>query len=260
MINPVTPWTATVQDDIANSTSIYEMSLQAYLLKIFNAGDSIWLVITWPQGGSIAFRLAFGMNSKFDDATVTGTTDEVLITAITRLGAYRIVLQLPNRAAAIVHYTTTFRAKFPLLIPFWPSDIVPLTKVGSTENTTGEVHVKQVGSRSGQLFFSMTKPVVGSVFYFQNLTAMTAYCEATEVSLRETVGGNWPEIGFQFPVNREKPLPADVEFIISDAFVQLTDAIPERDGDVIRQFLDALATVYLLLPKPEPREHDCRAG
>ena len=256
MINPVTPWTATVQDDIANSTPIYEMSLQGYTLKIFNTGDSIWLVVSWPRGGSIAFRLAFGMNSTFDNPKIIVVDDEILITATTRLGAYRIVLFLPNSSASIFRYTTTFRAKFPLLIPFWPRDIVPLTKDGHTENTAGEVHVKQVGSRSGQLFFSMTKPQVGSVFYFQNLTAMTAYCEATEVSLRETVGGKWPEIGFQFPVNREKPLPANIEFIISDAFVQLNEAIPDHDSAMIKLFLDALATLYLLLPKPEPSQHD----
>jgi len=256
MINPVTPWTATVQADISESAAIFEIDLKAYKLKIYDTGDSIWLVANWPSGGSIAFRLAFGMNSRFEKVTISEAPDEILITASTRLAYYRIILFFPESPLAIFRYTTTLQAKLPLLIPFWPRDIVPLTKDGSTENTAGKIHAKQVGSRSGQLYFSMTKPKVGSVFYFQNLTAMSPYCQKTEVSLRETVGGEWPELGFQFPVNAEKPLPANEEYIISDAFVQLDENICENDCDIVESYLDSLASIYLLLPKPEASQHD----
>jgi hypothetical protein len=102
----------------------------------------------------------------------------------------------------------------------------------------------------------MTKPMTGSVFYFQNLTAMSEYCDATETSLSETVGGQWPEIGFEFPINSEKPLPVDKEFIISDAFVTLDENIPETDYEITSQFLDYLAAMYMLIPKPEPIYQD----
>ena len=256
MINAVTPWSATVQADIADSEPIYELAIQAYLLRFYNTGDSIWLVVSWREGGSIAFRLAFGMNSQFDKTSITEATDEILVTASTRLAYYRIILFIPQSPATIFRYTVTLQVKFPLLIPFWPRDIVPLTKEGRIENTNGLIHAKQVGARSGQLFFSMTKPQVGSVFYFQNLSAMSPYCQATEVSLRDTVGGEWPEIGFQFPVNTEKPLPADSEFIISDAFVLLREGIPDGDLAITTQFLEHLANIYLLLPKPAPAKHD----
>lgn len=256
MINAVTPWSATVQADIADSEPMYELALAVYILRFYNTGDSIWLVVSWPEGGSIAFRLAFGMNSQFDKASITEAADEILITASTRLAYYRIILFIPQSPATIFRYTVTLQVKFPLLIPFWPRDIVPLTKEGRIENTNGLIHAKQVGARSGQLFFSMTKPQVGSVFYFQNLSAMSPYCQATEVSLRETVGGEWPEIGFQFPVNAEKPLPADREFIISDAFVLLREDIPAGDLAITTQFLEHLANIYLLLPKPVPAKHD----
>lgn len=256
MINAVTPWSATVQADIADSEPIYELALAVYILRFYNTGDSIWLVVSWREGGSIAFRLAFGMNSQFDKTSITEATDEILVTASTRLAYYRIILFIPQSPATIFRYTVTLQVKFPLLIPFWPRDIVPLTKEGRIENTNGLIHAKQVGARSGQLFFSMTKPQVGSVFYFQNLSAMSPYCQATEVSLRDTVGGEWPEIGFQFPVNTEKPLPADREFIISDAFVLLREDIPDGDLAITTQFLEHLANIYLLLPKPAPAKHD----
>src|SRR5690606_7478915 len=94
---------------------------------------------------------------------------------------------------------------------------------------------------------------------FQNLTAMSAYCDATETSLGESVGGRWPEIGFQFPVNVEKPIPANIEYTISDAYVILDENVPERDCDIAIQFLKNLAEIYMLIPKPEPVYHDWHA-
>lgn len=256
MNKPVTPWTATAQEEIAGSEPLYHLSLQRYKLQLYCTADSLWMVARWPASASIAFRLAFGMNSPFENISVSEARGDVLVTASTRLGFYRIIVSIPESASPVFRYTTTFRARFPILIPFWPRDIVPLTKDGRVENTSGIIHAHQVGTRSGQIFFSMTKPAGGSVLYFQNLTAMSPYCDATEVSLGETVGGSWPEIGFQFPVNAEKPLPADIEFIISDAFVLLGENIPARDCDIASQFLEYLAAIYLLLPKPETFSHD----
>lgn len=256
MINPVTPWTSTAHADIASSKHIFEILLPDYNFRLYNTGDSLWLVARWKRGGSIAFRIAFGINSDFYEVSISKADSETLIIASTRLGYYRIILSLPRSSETVFRYTTSFRAKFPMLIPFWPRDIVPLMQRGKTENTEGIVHSHQVGSRSGQIYFSMTKPKTGSVFYFQNLTAISPYCHATEVSLRETVGGSWPELGFQFPVNAEKALPAHSEYIVSDAFVLLTPHIPKKDNEVATQFLHYLSTIYTLLPKPEPSRHD----
>lgn len=256
MINPVSPWTATVQADIVNSSLLFETTMSKYKLQVHNAGDSIWLTADWPETGSIAFRLAFGMNSNFERTSVSKTRDRIILFASTRLGDYTISLSFPESEPMVFRYTTTFTASFPLLIPFWPRDIVPLTIDGKVENTSGVIHAKQVGARSGQLFFSMTKPKNGSVFYFQNLSAMSAYCDVTETSLSESVGGEWPEIGFQFPVNRNKPVPAGIEYTISDAFVILDETIYEKDYTLTTQFLNNLAAIYTLLPKPEPNYQD----
>lgn len=153
MITAVTPWTTTVQEDIASSEPFFMIRLNAYVLKLYNTGDSLWLVAEWPDGGQIAFRLAFGMNSQFGKVSVTEAGRETLLTVSTRLGAYRVVLFLPESTETVFRYTTSFRAKFPMLIPFWPRDIVPLTKGGRVENTSGTIYAKQIGSRSGQLYY-----------------------------------------------------------------------------------------------------------
>ncbi len=256
MINPVTPWSATVQSDIENSLPLAGFDWAGYRYRFYNAGDSIWLVSQWPEIGQMAFRLAFGMNSEFDKVTVNEIDGGFLITATTRLGNYRITVTFYKNQPAFFRYTTTFRAAFSMLIPFWPRDIVPLTSDGRIENTAGKIHAHQEGGRSGLLYFSYTRPKTGSVFYFQNLTAMSEYCQASETILTNRVGGQWPEIGFEFPVNKDKPLPAGIEYVISDAFVQLTDEVPEKDFDITRMFLDYLTSVYLLLPRPETEYHN----
>jgi hypothetical protein len=256
MLHPVSPWAATAQSDIENSEALYELKLSGYRLGLFNTGDSIWLTSQWPNAGSIAFRIAFGMNSAFENITVNRIGEGILLTATTRLGNYRINISLPESGETIFRYTTTFRGAFPLLIPYWPRDIVPLTNEGRIENTSGKIYANQVGGRSGQLFFGMTKPGNGSVFYFQNLTATSAYCQDSETSVLDSVGGEWPEIGFQFPVNSKKPLPPDIEYVISDAFVILSEDIPEKDIEIAEQYLRYLAAIYLLLPKPAIACHD----
>src|SRR5215217_3966461 len=151
MQNPVTPWTATVQADIVNGILIHETILLKFKLQIYNAGDSIWLTAMWPDGAKIAFRLAFGMNSDFEKTTVTKVNDSILIITSTRLGKYTITLSFPDADSVLFRYTTTFKADFPMLIPFWPRDIVPLTSNGNVENTSGIIHTHQVGTRSGHL-------------------------------------------------------------------------------------------------------------
>lgn len=255
MINPVTPWTATAQSDIQSGILLHETAVSDYNIQLYNTGDSIWLTAGRPDAGRIAYRLAFAMNSNFDQVFLDKDNGNIILTALTRLGNYKINISFPESEASIFRYTTTFTASFPMLIPFWPRDIVPLTHDGKVENTAGIIHAHQVGTRSGLLYFSMTKPKNGSVFYFQNLSAMSDYCQASETSVADTVGGSWPEIGFEFPVNREKPIPADIEFTISDAFVILEEDVVKRDIEVTTQFLNNLAAVYTLLPKPAEPEY-----
>lgn len=256
MMNTVTPWTATVQADIEASRPLFERKVASYLFTFHNTGDSLWIKVQWPEGGSIAFRTAFGMNSVFEKVEIDEVANGLLIGAETRLGGYEIRVSFPDRKQPVFRYTTNFKAYFPMLIPFWPRDIVPLTKEGRVENTAGSIHSHQVGGRSGQVFFSMTKPRNGSVFYFQNLTAMSEYCDVSETTVVESVGGKWPEMGFQFPVNKEKPIPSGKGYTISDAFVVLSENIPLTAEDVTRDYLDYLAKVYLLIPKPGTVLHD----
>jgi len=255
-MNKISPWTATVPDDLNKSKPLLEKKLLGYTFQTYNTGDSIWIVANWPDGGSIAFRAAFGLNSDFEIQNLQDDNGIIVLELHTRLGNFEIRIIFPNSPLPMLHYTTTYTPKFTLHIPYWPRDIVPLVKEGQVVNTAGKIHTSQVGARSGQLFFSMTKPKNGSVFYMQNLSALSAYCDAIEVSAGNTTGGSWPEIGYQLPVSKEKPLPEGMTYVISDAFIVLSDTIPEKEFDIAEQFLESLGTVYMQLPKPETKYYN----
>ena len=112
--------------------------------------------------------------------------------------------------------------------------------------------VSQVGTRSGQLYFKLTQPKAGSVLYLQNLTALADYNQQTETSAGDTVGGEWPEIGFALPPTlKNKPLEAGKSYVLSDAYIAFSEEVPADEAAMVRQYLDLLAAVYLALPKPE---------
>jgi hypothetical protein len=128
---------------------------------------------------------------------------------------------------------------------------VPLGAPANDELAEGKIMVSQVGTRSGQLYFSLARPEAGLVFYLQNLTALADYNQDTETSAGETVGGKWPEIGFALPPTaKQKPLEAGKAYILSDALVAFSEEVPADEPAMIRQYLDMLAAIYQALPKP----------
>ena len=254
MLHSVSPWSATVQLDIDSSPEIYTTEFPGFTITIHNTEDSLWIVTRQPNRGRIAFRAAYGMGKSLSNVSLQENQSGIILSANTVLGSYSI--ELTFERAGLFRYVTKFTANEPLLIPFWPRDIVPLTDSGKTENTTGTVHVQQVGSRSGQLFFTQTRPANGSVLYFQNLSALADYCEDTQTTAAETVGGSWPEIGFKLPYGSESPIQGKKEYTISDAFVLLSPEMPQHAFEVAEFFLNGLAQIYIKIPKPETLPQD----
>jgi hypothetical protein len=252
-MNTVTPWSATAQEDIENSELLLERKILDYTYQFYNTGDSLWIVVLMPENGKIAFRAAFAMNSCFEVANLFDDEDTIVFILDSRLGSYEVRINFP---ASILHYTTTFTAKTSLMIPFSPRDILPLTQSGSVENTAGKIHMEQFGSRSGLLFASITKPQTGSFFYFQNLTSLSEYCEVTKTESKNTVGGKWPEIGFQLPSTDELPLPSDKAFTISDAYVVFDAEIFKETSTICEHFLNNLVKIYKVLQQPRIEYHD----
>jgi len=249
MMNPLSPWlwNTNIALNQPNQPAVWEKRTDSYNFKIVNLEDALWLIISWPGGSRIAFRLAYSPNDQLNVTKLTETDTGIMIDIHAVMGRQQVALQLQP----VLHWSTTLTPVAPLLFPYWPRDIVPLGAESSDRLADGKVLASQVGTRSGQLYFQLTRPKAGSVFYFQDLTSLADYNQDTETSAGNTVGGEWPEIGFALPPTvKQKPLQAGQKYIISDAYLALSEEVPADEPAMIKQYIDLLATIYLALPKP----------
>ena len=245
-MNGITPWAVSASTQLANDdlNVVYCNEAGGLTFKVLCTDDSLWIVVYWPKGGRTSFRAAFSPGSALEIKKV----NENSFLLKSDLGTYHVKMSLNNDP--ILRYTTSFKPKKDLSIPFWPRDILVPGNNNNAENTAGRIHVSQEGARSGIIYSSMHKPKSGSFLYLQNLTALAEYCEQTETSCANVVGGHWPEMGFALPPSKDKFLKAGKELIISDAFVAFDEEVPSDEASTIRQYLNLLAAVYLHLPLP----------
>lgn len=258
-MKPISAWTLSSQENLEKGNLILKKEFGGFLLNIIFDGFSIWFVAYWPNGGKIAFRAGSILNNvpqkiAIAEENSNGANFVVIGTA----GTTKITLTIPDLNKPIFRYTVIYTPSIDILLLNSQRDILPLFKGnGKTQNTSGTIHASQIGLRSGQLFFSMDYPETGSVFYFQNLTALNKFCETTETSAGDIVGGTWPEIGMKLPTSSpEKPLKKDEEYTLSDAFIVLSNEIPKDNYQISVDFLNHLAAIYRLLPIPETMYRD----
>lgn len=253
-MNATSPWLLNVNAAFnkPHLKPIYQKEMFGFLYELHNLEDSCWVVVSWPKGSRIAFRLAYSPNDHLEVRKINEMEDGLSLNLGSLMGDYEIIIELPNENRKTLRYKSTITPAAPLLFPFWPRDIIPLGAKGSDILAEGEVKVKQVGTRSGQLYFNLTRPKAGAGFYFQNLTSLAEYNQQTETSAGETVGGNWPEIGFALPPTpKDKPLEAGISYVISDAFIILSEEVAQDEPAMVRQYLDMLSEIYLQIPKPD---------
>jgi hypothetical protein len=238
-------WFLNIKSKLKSSelTAVFEQQAAGHAFKVHIIEDSCWLVVSWSKASRTAFRLVYSPNDPINVKEVFEKNGHVTFRVSSLMGEYESILQLPAEDNPVLRLTTTLKTAAPVLFPYWPRDIVPLDE-------DGEIYVKQVGTRSGQLFFRQGKG--GSIFYLQNLTALADYNQQTETSAAETVGGEWPEIGFALPPTvKNKPLETGKSYILNDAFIAFAKEVPKDEPAIVRQFLDHLAAIYLVMPKPD---------
>ncbi|MCO6149438.1 hypothetical protein [Flavobacterium sp. NRK1] len=256
-MKPVSAWTAAAQLKLESGTLIIEKEFNGYIIKVIFDDYDLWFVVQWKNKGRVAFRAAQAAGSELKLKSLKENPDTIKFLLESFTMRLEVVLSFHDQAKQIFRYTTTIIPLLDVVLPYWPRDIMPLFSTkGKTQNTEGTIHASQVGNRSGLLFFSLEKPQTGSVLYFQNLTALNKFFEATGTSGSDLVGGIWPDIGLKLPVSEDRPLKKGEEYIVSDAFVALSDSIIKDNYQMAKSFLNQLADIYLLLPKPETIYHD----
>lgn len=251
-MNGLSPWAVSAASELAEGGhSLFECSSGGFHFKMYNTTDSIWVVAEMPGGGRMAFRAAFSPGASVEISRYKTHDSGLDLWLSTDSGTLETRIWIEDGGIPVLRYITALKPSTDLFVPFWPRDILALAKNGKAENTAGKIHASQWGTRSGFLYMSMSRPKSASVLYLQNLTSLGDYCEQTQTSAGDSVGGNWPELGFSLPATSEKPLQAGKTVVLCDAMVAFDKQFPEDEPAMINQYLDMLARLYLLLPRPE---------
>lgn len=249
----VSPWILSMLDELGSQRKAphWTYSFEDFSFEIIEGTQSLWIVTRFPAGGEIALRAAHCPDGKLeiDEIQQIGAGVEVQISST--VGSFRAQVQFPSADRPLLHCKTSLNPVAPLIIPFWPRDVIPLGKEEDLTNSEGVIYASQVGPRSGLVYFSLTRPRGGAALYFQNLTSLNDYAKQTETSLADVVGGNWPELGLALPTSSGKALEADKEIVISDAYLIFSARVPKDDLEMAPQFLDMLTQVFLALPRNE---------
>jgi len=252
-MNALSPWAISSNAELAEADEIiFEQSSNSFHFKAIATSDSIWIKVDLPNGGCVAFRAAFSPGNRLEIQTIhPDKHGGIVLNLISPIGFQRVAIAIDHQAEnPVLHYTTRLKPAKDLSIPAWPKDILFTGQKDNAENTAGQIYASQFGTRTGFLYMSQTVPASATVLYHQNLTALSDYCEQTETSAGDTVGGEWPEMGFSLPASK-KPLSGGKEIVISDVFVMFSDLIPDGELTMARLYLDMLAKLYLHLPRPE---------
>lgn len=251
-MNALSPWAVTAGTELADKlTPVFEYTSGSFHFKVIPTSDSVWIQTDLPAGGRAAFRAAYSPGNDLQITKTTKKQDKIELHTNSELGKQKISITIDQtEPLPVLRYTSSLTPLKDLLIPYWPKDILFNGRKDNPEQTAGKIHVSQFGTRTGLLYLSQTRPKSATLLYLQNLTALSDYCEQTQTSLSDTVGGGWPELGFSLPPSI-KPLKAGREVILSDAFITFSDQVPEKEPELIRLYLDMLARLYLLLPRPQ---------
>lgn len=252
-MNALSPWAAAVKNLFHGQDlpTLFQQDISGYTVRVHSVANSLWISVTCIKGTQVVLRTAYAPNDQLQLGKVIKNSDGITIHLSATIGHYRVKLEFPDAEKPIIRYTTTLTANSPLLVPFWPRDMVITGPDDSGRMTKGRILVSQVGTRSGLQYLSFDQPADGALLYFQNLTALNEYAQATETSLGNVVGGSWPELGLALPpTKKEKPIPAHKEIILSDAYLAFSPENPEDEMVQAKQFLNLLADIYLQLPRP----------
>ena len=172
------------------------------------------------------------------------------------MGIFDVALKTFDLGIPMIRVTVTLTPGELLLVPPQPWNVYPLDADDNPLKTKGAVLAAQRGSAAGVLYFTVTKPRVGSFLYFQNLTALNDYCERTHTTPNTVVGKSWPGLGFTIPPTDKIPLLKGTPYGVCDAFLCYSPQIPPNPQKAAQLFLEMLAGVYTELPRPQTRAHD----
>ena len=255
----VSPLTLALRAELAGKTLIPHASFAFGDLtgEVCEGRDSLWAILRRPRKGGLALRLAFapgGINKVTIRRPKAGET--LRLSVVSAIGEHVVMIRTDGLDLQRLRTTVELIPAAPLLVPYLPRDLYPLDAEDDPTGAVGVVEAGQRGVNSGLLYFHIDEPGLGSVLYFQNLTAMNDYYRATRTKPDGAVGGEWPELGYLPPTPPQSgtppvdPLPAGEPVTISDAILIFRDSAANEECDSARRFVQMLGAVYTTLELP----------
>jgi hypothetical protein len=241
--------------------TLHRLQIADLEIEIAQGLDSVWAILRRGAHGGLALRTAHasgGLAARVKSSTKTGC----VITADSAPGAFTVTFDLPTSDTPMLRAITSLKPAADLLIPFLPRDLYPLDNNDDPSGAAGRVEAAQRGVNGGMLYFQMSRPAFGNVFYFQNLTALNPYFEATDTKPDGVVGGEWPELGYQPPTAPlgnsppKNPLPRGKSVTISDVLLQVAPSVECDEQACALEFIDMLAAAYRQVERPSSDFHD----
>ena len=261
---PVTPYLLTLSDELTamRGKALAVVGTGDLAAEVRQLGDALWLIVRRPGQGGVALRAAAWAGEAHTEALTPEPGEIARIRITSGLGAHIVSVKTGARTLPYFRLKTRFTPSAPTRLPFVPRDLYPLDRHDEPLGARGRVHAVQRGLNAGLLYFRVDEPEAGSFFYFQNLTALNAYCRATGTTPENVVGGEWPELGFLLPApapaseDATAPLAAGEEVVLSDAILLCRPDAPADERDCARHFLQLLGGAYQLLDLPPTEFRD----
>jgi hypothetical protein len=248
----VTPSLLESRNELASLDVIEKGHIGNSSLELALGSKSVWVLLEWADGARLAVRAAFapdGLSLERCSASDHGWN----LGVGSSMGSFTV--QVTTQAATpLVGVRTSLVPAAPLKIPFWPRDLLVVDGNRDPLGAEGVVHFHQRGPRAGLLYGSVQEPGSGSFLYLQDLTALNPYCRAAKAALSDTVGGQWPELGFALPPGEEVLQPGTA-VVLSSAFIAMAQSPSDQIAES-KTFLELLSQIYPRIQRPQTTYRD----
>jgi hypothetical protein len=259
----VSPSLLRARTSIAAATKkLAAFTIGDYEVTAAGADDAIWLLVRRPGQGGLALRAAPLFDGDEVKSLAPHGRDLAHIRIAGPLGRTEIRVKAGVNVPVQLQMTCEFTPAAPTLFPQAPRDLLPLDRNDDPLGACGHVEAVQRGLNTAILYFQVDDPAFGNILYFQNLTSLADYFDATGTKPEGVVGGVWPELGLQLPspaseeIREIEPLAAGKPLTLSDAILVLRPDFPQNERDSARQFLQMLGAAYRLLDLPPTEYRD----
>ncbi|MCW5936399.1 MAG: hypothetical protein KIT11_03720 [Fimbriimonadaceae bacterium] len=210
--------------------------------------ESVWLLYQPSNEGGFALRTSFLWGVDYTLSTESWQDQVLCYTIQSDLGEQKVTLRIHQAEHLGLTVDTVLTPKVEIALPYWPRDLFLIGPDGSPASSKGVVHASQKGLSAGALFLDANG---FCLYYFQDYTTLQPYFERLDSSPDDTVGGEWPELGYRPPASESKTLQPSKQYAVYSTHVQLGQKTSNRPADVFRCFLALSEQVYSRLDRPE---------